>query len=245
MASFPDRDMGSFSPDEILTFLSELSQGKKQATKRSRFSTLNAFFNLIRSSYDQDMGNPCESALLRKVFRPPRPNRWDFLEKETVDEIIFRMASVRNRLLVELMARGGMRVGEVLKLKVSDIDDRRLILRAPKSGRDEEVVFIPTKIAQRLREFIRDRDIKAAERVFPIGYGAARRIVKKAGNVVGIKLTPHDLRRHAATFASRSGVPIEIVSKIILRHSNLATTQRYLGKVSDSEAMRWIESLYN
>ena len=169
----------------------------------------------------------------------------DFLEKETVDEIIFRMASVRNRLLVELMARGGMRVGEVLKLKVSDIDDRRLILRAPKSGRDEEVVFIPTKIAQRLREFIRDRDIKAAERVFPIGYGAARRIVKKAGNVVGIKLTPHDLRRHAATFASRSGVPIEIVSKIILRHSNLATTQRYLGKVSDSEAMRWIESLYN
>lgn len=49
--------------------------------------------------------------------------------------------------------------------------------------------------------------------------------------MVGIKLRPHDLRRHAATFASRSGVPIEIVSKVLLRHADLSTTQRYFGKV--------------
>ena len=68
--------------------------------------------------------------------------------------------------------------------------------------------------------------------------------MKKAGKLVGINLKPHDLRRHAATYASRSGTPIEIVSKVILRHANLSTTQRYLGKVSDMEAMRWIENLY-
>ena len=51
------------------------------------------------------------------------------------------------------------------------------------------------------------------------------------------------MRRHAATYASRSGVPVEIVSKVILRHTNLSTTQRYLGKVSDVEAVRWIENL--
>jgi integrase/recombinase XerD len=70
-------------------------------------------------------------------------------------------------------------------------------------------------------------------------------MVIKAGQTVGIHLRPHDLRRHSATFASRSGVPIEIVSKIILRHSNLSTTQRYLGKITDTEAMKWIENLYN
>jgi integrase/recombinase XerD len=69
-------------------------------------------------------------------------------------------------------------------------------------------------------------------------------MVKKAGKIVGIDLRPHDLRRHAATFASRSGTPIEIVSKVILRHSDLSTTQRYLGKVNDTEAIRWIEALY-
>ena len=68
--------------------------------------------------------------------------------------------------------------------------------------------------------------------------------VIKVGKLVGIKLRPHDLRRHAATFASRAGTPLEIVSKIVLRHSNLSTTQRYLGKVSDIEAMRWIDSIH-
>jgi len=68
--------------------------------------------------------------------------------------------------------------------------------------------------------------------------------VIKAGKLVGIKLRPHDLRRHAATFASRAGTPLEIVSKIVLRHSNLSTTQRYLGKVRDIEAMRWIDSIH-
>jgi integrase len=69
-------------------------------------------------------------------------------------------------------------------------------------------------------------------------------MIEKAGELAGIYLRPHDLRRHSATFAGRAGVPIEIVSKVILRHANLSTTQRYLGKVSDTEAMRWIENLY-
>jgi integrase len=82
------------------------------------------------------------------------------------------------------------------------------------------------------------------ERIFPITYATARDMVRKAGEIVNVLLRPHDLRRFAATYASRSGTPIEIVSKVILRHANLSTTQRYLGKVSDIEAMRWIENLY-
>ncbi len=51
---------------------------------------------------------------------------------------------------------------------------------------------------------------------------AAGGMVAKAGSVVGIHLRPHDLRRHAATYASRSGTPIEIFSKVIFRHSDLS-----------------------
>lgn len=57
-------------------------------------------------------------------------------------------------------------------------------------------------------------------------------------------LRPQDLRRHPATYASRSGVPIEIVSKLILWHANLSTTQRYLGTINDVEANRWVENIY-
>ena len=68
--------------------------------------------------------------------------------------------------------------------------------------------------------------------------------MNKAGKAVGVHLRPHDLRRHSASYASRPGVPIEIVNKVILRHASLSTTQRYLGTVSDVEAMRWIDNFY-
>jgi integrase len=205
---------------------------------------MTAFFNFITNNIDRDYKNSCNSNVLKKMFRASAPAHWDILEKETVDEIIFRTTKPRNRLMLELMARVGMRVGEVLKLKPEDINDRKLQLRAPKSGKEREFIFIPQKIADRLKEYIRVENIKAGKRIFPICYEAARAVVKKAGNLVGIHLRPYDLRRHAATYASRYGVPIEIASKIILRHSNLSTTQMYLGKVSGNEAMKWIENIY-
>ncbi len=105
-------------------------------------------------------------------------------------------------------------------------------------------MFITRRISERLRNYIKDRNIGLDERVFPMSYNGARLVVKRAGRSRGLKLTPHDLRRHAATFASRSGVPLEVVSKIILRHRNLSKTQRYLGKVSESEAASWIDRIY-
>ena len=182
--------------------------------------------------------------MMRKLFKISEIPQWKILEKEVVDEIIFRTIKPRNRLILELMARGGMRIGEVLKLTPADVEERKLTLRDPKSGRGQEVVFIPQKIADRLKEYIRGKGNQVRREDFPITYTAARAMVKKAGLLAGVHLRPHDLRRHAATFASRSGVPIELVSKIILRHANLSTTQRYLGKVSDVEAMRCIENLY-
>ena len=143
------------------------------------------------------------------------------------------------------MARGAMRIGEVLKIVPNDIAERKILLREPKSGREHEIIFIPQKVADRLKEYVKFKDIGPHERIFPICYEAARSVVLKAGRLVGIHLRPHDLRRHAATYASRSGVPLEIISKIILRHSNLSTTQIYLGRISDSEALKWIETIYS
>jgi site-specific recombinase XerD len=56
--------------------------------------------------------------MIRKLYRERVVSRWEIIEKETVDEIIFRTTKIRNRLILELMARGGMRIGEVLKLRL-------------------------------------------------------------------------------------------------------------------------------
>ncbi len=69
-------------------------------------------------------------------------------------------------------------------------------------------------------------------------------MIKKLGEKVGIKLNPHDLRRHSAPFASRNSVPLELISKVLLHHQDLKTTQLYLGRVSDSKAIRWMDILH-
>jgi len=79
--------------------------------------------------------------MLRRLYRPGKHIHWDVVEKETIDEIIFRTTKVRNRLILELMARGGMRVGEVLKLTPRDVNDQNLTIQSPKRGKDTEGVF--------------------------------------------------------------------------------------------------------
>jgi integrase len=212
--------------EKVLQFFNIVTDGCKPQTNRVRFSHLSSFFNFLKNNLDLSFENPCNLPMLRKLFRPTVTVRWNIIEKETVDEIIFRTTNVRNRLILELMARGGMRIGEV-KLRFCDIQDRKLIIKDPKSGKEQEVVFIPQKVAGRLREYTRQNCKNPYDRIFPISYEAARIMVLKAGNMVGIYLRPHDLRRHAATYASRAGVPIEIISIIILRHANLSTTKSF------------------
>jgi integrase/recombinase XerD len=136
--------------------------------------------------------------MLRKMFRPKITTNWNIIEKDAVDEIIFRSAKIRNRLILELMARGGMRIGEVLKLTASGLQDRKLTLREPKSGREREVVFVPQKVADRLRESAAKRCKTGEDRIFPISYETARMIVAKAGKMVGAfaPSRPPPLRRH-------------------------------------------------
>lgn len=141
---------------------------------------MSAFFNLIINSLFPKMRNPCLSPAVKNLFPKPKNYHWTIFDKDTIDEVNFRTLNIRNRLLLELMARGGMRISEALGLKPQDIDGQKLLLHTPKSGREQEIVFIPKKLSSRLQNFIRDTSI---------------------------------------------------VSKVILRHADLSTTQRYLGKV--------------
>lgn len=68
--------------------------------------------------------------------------------------------------MLEPMARGGMRIGEVLNLTPDDIEDRKIFIKDPKSGRQAEVVFIPQKAVARLKGYIRDADLGENQRIY-------------------------------------------------------------------------------
>jgi integrase/recombinase XerD len=241
---FGHREIETITSDEIQSFLLTLTDNSNQTTKNLRYSNLKSFFNFVKATEIPKLENPCDTSTMKKIFKNKKLTQWPMIEKDVVDEIIFRTVNPRNRLMLELMARAGMRISEVLNLKAGDCQGCKLSLSNTKGGKEKEFAFIPQKIAEKLKEYIQRQEIPDQEKIFPISYTAAWTIVGNAGKLVGIHLRPHDLRRHSATFASRSGTPIEIVSKVLLRHQHLSTTQRYLGKVSDTEAMRWIENLY-
>ena len=140
---FGERDLNSITPDDVLSFLTQINQGTKQLTKRTRYSQLTSFFNFVIQNLDPNLRSPCDAPMLKKFYRSPGLIRWTILEKEVADEVIFRTVKPRNRLILELMAKGGMRISEVFQLSVADVEDRKLILRSPKSGKEREIVFIP------------------------------------------------------------------------------------------------------
>ena len=108
---FPDRELDSISSEEILSFLTNLNDSCGQLTKHTRYAYLKALFNFIRNNLEAQLQNPGDTPMLKKLFRPGKLTQWQIQEKETITEIIFRTIKARNRLMLELMARGGMRVG--------------------------------------------------------------------------------------------------------------------------------------
>ena len=241
---FGETDLASINSEDVLHFLEIITENNSKSTKRHRYSQLKAFFNFIIMNYELDLTNPLDSPLMKKTFRLTKPKQREIIAKEIIDEVIFNSKNLRDRLVLELQSRCGARIGEVLKIRVKDIDGRKIIVHDPKSGKETEIIFMPEQVANRLKTYIQKEGMREHDRVFNLCYTNARTMINKLGEKVGIKLNPHDLRRHSATFASRNGVPLEIISKVLLRHQNLKTTQVFLGKVSDSEAIRWMDILH-
>jgi len=113
----------------------------------------------------------------------------------------------------------------LLKVKVSNVSDRTITLRNPKSGKETELAYMPENVSKKLSKYIKDNSLQSDDRPFPMCYSTARTLVRRRGAKVNVRISPHDLRRYSATYASRNGVPMEVVSKVILRHQDLKTTQ--------------------
>ena len=241
---FSDQQFDSVSPDDISRFLEECTVGLSKSTRHLRFAQMKAFFNYVIEVTALNIKSPCNTASLSKTFKHAQHRPRKILDKETVDEIIFKSKNTRDRLILELQARCGLRIGEVLNLRAADASGRKIIIQEPKSGREAEIAFMPEHISIRLGEYVVGQRLSPGDRVFPLCYSSVWNLVTGLGKKMNVQISPHDLRRHSATYASRNGVPLEIISKVLLRHQDLKTTQVYLGKISDTEAIRWMDILH-
>ncbi|RJR49654.1 MAG: hypothetical protein C4576_06345 [Desulfobacteraceae bacterium] len=113
LAEFTDRQIGEVTTEEILSYLNRVTEGRKSQTRRIRYAHLSAFFNFVRNNLDSEFRNPCDTPAMKRLYRNRAPSRWNTIDKDIIDEVIFKTVKPRDRLMMELIARGGMRVGEV------------------------------------------------------------------------------------------------------------------------------------
>jgi len=72
-AEFGTEDLTEMTTERVLSFLNRITGGRKRQTKKTRYSHLLSFFNFIKNNIDQEFRNPCDTPMLKKLFRPKRP----------------------------------------------------------------------------------------------------------------------------------------------------------------------------
>src|SRR5512139_2649987 len=79
-----ERQLESFSPDELFTFLENLTQHHARSTRRLRYAQIKSFFTFIIEKCGLNMKNPCHAPLLSKTYRMPRQVSRKILDREMV-----------------------------------------------------------------------------------------------------------------------------------------------------------------
>jgi len=219
------------SESQVRGYLAELAQSGLSA------STLNQGISAMRFFYNEVLHRewPLEIRYQRAPQRVPVT-----LSPEEVTRLLRAVPGLRERAAMEIAYAAGLRLSEVLRLKLSDIDSERMILRVEqgKGKKDRNVMLSPT-LLQTLRTYW--KQCRPRVWLFP-GHGGKRplhatllqRAFRQAKDQARItKLVSfHSLRHSFATQLLESGVNVRTI-QALLGHRSLATTQRYTHVAGD------------
>ncbi len=191
----------------------------------------------------------------RHASLPPR------LSTAQVDQLVAAVGvgptARRDRAILLLLARLGMRAGEVVRLDLDDLDWRNGLVRLPiGKGRRERVLPLPQEVGAALADYLRhDRPAAQSRRVFlkatptaqPFGGSAAiSRLVKRrlarAGLSLPGRIGAHLLRHTAASQMANRGASFKDIADV-LGHQSLQTTALYAKLDLDTlagVALPWI-----
>ena len=157
--------------------------------------------------------------------------------RETASRRGNRAISARNRCIIDVLFAGGLRIGELIKLNLSNLDGKLLNVPSEK-GEAQRVIGLPESVAARLKEYIEkyrsqtDREALFTTTVGRMNYNYARNMVKSIANEAGIpKFHAHAARHWCATTLLKrdsQGKRLDIREvQIHLGHRSLSSTQWY------------------
>lgn len=159
---------------------------------------------------------------------------------------------IRNRALITVMYRGGLRLSEALALKPKDVDPDAgtVTILHGKGDRRRVVGFDPGAMAIVLRWVDQRRSLGISRRALllctlegrPLHQSYVRTMLHRKGVKAGVekRVHPHGLRHSMSYELMMEGVPVPIIQKQ-LGHSSLSSTQRYLDHIAPKELVETMQ----
>jgi integrase/recombinase XerD len=219
-------------PEHIRQFQLYLLRDRKLAanTVKQRMAAVQFFF--VRT---------LKRAYLREDFPYPKvPRRLpEILSQEEVTRLIDSASNLSHRAILMTLYSTGMRRSELVRLKVSDVDSRRMVIHVHQGkGSKDRDVPLSQKLLETLREYW--RCVKPKTYLFPGQPGkrgsdvpltakavwhACHGAVRRAG--IQKKISPHSLRHSYATHLLESGADLHTI-QLLLGHADIRHTTVYL-----------------
>ena len=192
--------------------------------------TINLYLNAIKFFYREIAGfkGKIYFKTVKKYKRLPV-----VLSRKEIEKIISSIENRKHKLMVALAYGAGLRVSEVIGLRVEDLDLDELVVNIKMAkGKKDRISVLPKKLRVEMKSLMTGKPGKdflfASERGGKLTTRTAQVVFEKALKKSGIKkpATFHSLRHSFATHLLENGTDIRYVQEL-LGHSNIRTTQRY------------------
>lgn len=228
---FSKKEINKISKKDVSLFLNYIKD------KNYSGNSINIYFNAVKFFVFEIL----RKRWLMKMRYSKTPKRMpEVLTKEETARLFDSIENKKHRLMVEFMYSAGLRVSELVHLRVCNLDFNNSFgwIRNGKGGKDR-LFILAQKIRKRLINYIKENNLNYNSYIFignnsnHISTSTIRQIIKQAKRKAKIdkNIHPHTLRHSFATHLIENGNDLLSVQSL-LGHSNANTTMEYVHMAS-------------
>ena len=221
--------------DHINQYISFLFQKKMRSSSVNRkISSIKSFYifsvkrNFVKNSPLNDLVTPKQEKYLPESMSEAEVDK--LLNSPDVTNKIEN----RDKAMIEMLYATGMRISELVNLKITDVDMKRCVVKVFGKGSKERLVPFGEKALDSLKSYLNDREQSSSKEIFLSNRGKkmSRIAFWQRVKVYLIRenlknsISPHTLRHAFATHLLNRGADLRSV-QLLLGHSDLSTTQIY------------------